>query len=177
MRHCFDLTESLFVDGRQWVAGTPKLSLADLEGVWVFDWFISDLQPLKQYFGADRYPNVYGWWERYRKELDAAKMRAPKAVSLQGADAVKLIVRSEYTDGDVTVDSNDPLGLQAGAPVEVFPVEGGGGYTHQDRGRLVKLTKDEVAIAVESQSGEEMRIHAPRWQFRVRPVNEGGARL
>lgn len=46
----------------------------------------------------------------------------------------------------------------------------------QDRGRLVKLTKEEVAIAVQAETGEEIRIHAPRWMFRVRAINNA-ARL
>lgn len=32
MRHFFDIAESMFVDGRQWVAGTKELSMADFEG-------------------------------------------------------------------------------------------------------------------------------------------------
>lgn len=32
MRQCFDIVESLLADGRQWIAGTEKISLADLEG-------------------------------------------------------------------------------------------------------------------------------------------------
>lgn len=32
VRHCFDIIESLFADGRQWVGGTEKPTLADLEG-------------------------------------------------------------------------------------------------------------------------------------------------
>ena len=32
VRQCFDIAESLFVDGRIWVGGTPDLTLADLEG-------------------------------------------------------------------------------------------------------------------------------------------------
>lgn len=47
----------------------------------------------------------------------------------------------------------------------------------QDRGHLVKVTKDEVSIAVQAKTGEEMRLHAPRWQFRIRAINKDGARL
>lgn len=47
----------------------------------------------------------------------------------------------------------------------------------QDRGRLVKLTKEEVSIAVQAKSGEEIRLHAPRWQFRVRAIKTDAARL
>jgi glutathione S-transferase len=32
VRQCFDIAESFFADGRQWVAGTQQLTLADLEG-------------------------------------------------------------------------------------------------------------------------------------------------
>lgn len=45
----------------------------------------------------------------------------------------------------------------------------------QDRGSLIKLTKDEVALAVRSTNGEEIHVHAPRWQFKVRATS--GARL
>lgn len=34
MQQCFDIMESLFFDGRTWVAGTETISLADFEGEW-----------------------------------------------------------------------------------------------------------------------------------------------
>lgn len=100
----------------------------------------------------------------------AAQARAPKPVSLKGADAVRAIVSSDFSDKQPAVDANDPLRLQEGASVELFPTDGGG-FTHKDIGRLVKLGKDEVAIAVQAKSGEEVRVHAPRWNFRIQTVS------
>lgn len=36
MRQIFELLESMFADGREWIAGTPQVSLADLEGECVY---------------------------------------------------------------------------------------------------------------------------------------------
>ncbi|CAK4030248.1 glutathione s-transferase like [Lecanosticta acicola] len=174
MRHFFGTAESLFADGRQWVAGTKEVSLADLEGIWVFDWFLNDLRPKPEYFGEDRYPKVHEWRSRFRQALATAREQAPQTVSLKGPDAVSLVTQAAFSDQDLVVDSTDPMRLQDGAMVELFPTDGGG-FTHQDRGRLVKLSPDEVALAVQSAGGEEMHVHAPRWQFRIRAID--GARL
>ncbi|KAK4542516.1 hypothetical protein LTR36_006769 [Oleoguttula mirabilis] len=173
MRHLFDIAESLFADGRDWVGGTEAVSFADLEGVWSFDWIISDLEPPAEYFSEALYPRVYSWRNRFKAALDNARARAPKPVSLKGSAAVQAILGADFSDeGPPTVDPNDPLKLQEGAVVQLFPMDGGG-FTHKDRGRLVKLGKDEVAIAVLAKTGEEVRIHAPRWQFRIQEVSAG----
>ena len=193
MRQCFEIAESLFTDEREWVAGTKELSLADLEGmrdkeiyvpnprhalmeslhpvsVWSFDWLLSDLLPPKEYFSEKLYPRVYSWRDRFRAAVETARTRGPQTVSLQGDQAVKIITEAGFSDKDPVVDADDPLELKANTHVEVFPTDGGG-LTHQDRGRLVQLTKEEVAIAVQAKvGGQEMRIHAPRWAFRVRTV-------
>jgi hypothetical protein len=170
MRHLFDVVEALFADGWDWVGGTNQLTLADLEGIWPLDWFITDLQPSKEHFSEDIYPKVYGWHARCRSLLDAAKRQAPRAVRVRGEQATIIVTSSQFSDDELMVDANDPLKLREGASVELFPLDGGG-HSHQDRGRLVKLTKDEVAIAVQGKSGVEIRIHAPRWQFRVKAID------
>ncbi|EME45806.1 hypothetical protein DOTSEDRAFT_71486 [Dothistroma septosporum NZE10] len=169
MRHIFDMLESLLVDGRRWIGSSEKISMADLEGVWVIDWFLGDLKGPEEYFSSKQYPLVHQWRSRYREELDAAKGRAAKPMSLQGPDAVKLISASAFTDRDMVVDAADPLRLKAGTTVELFPTDGGG-FTHKDQGSLVKLSKDEIAISVQSQAGVEMRLHAPRWRFKVKEI-------
>jgi hypothetical protein len=170
LRHLFDVLEGLFEDGREWVGGTKQPTLADLEGLWPLDWFIMDLQPSREYFSESIYPKVYGWRRRFRAVLEEAKFsRKEKAVRIKGEQAARIVTGSEFTDGELVVDGDDPLKLKAGMMVELFPLDGGG-YSHQDRGRLVKLTKDEVAIAVQAKSGEEVRVHAPRWQFRVKAI-------
>lgn len=115
---------------------------------------------------------MYGWRNRFKAALDTARARAPKPLSLTGPEAVKAVLGANFSDLGSTVDVNDPLQLQEGAVVELFPLDGGGfQQTHRDTGRLVKLTKDEVSIAVQAKTGEEVRVHAPRWQFRLRQVS------
>lgn len=59
MRHLFDIVESLFADGRDWVAGTETVSFADLEGEIctcedVEDWDSPDLQAFGRSIGSSR---------------------------------------------------------------------------------------------------------------------------
>lgn len=175
MRHLFDVVESLFADGREWVGGTSQPTLADMEGLWPLDWFISDLQPSKEHFSEAIYPGVYAWRTRFRSAIASAKDQTQKAVRVKGEQATSLVTSSKFTDHDLVIDANDPLKLKEGTIVELFPLDSG--HTHQDRGRLIKLTKDEVAIALQSKSGVEVHVHAPRWQFRVKAINGGDARL
>ena len=77
------------------------------------------------------------------------------------------VLNAEYTDTALFIDPGDPLQLREGTNVELYPTDGGG-FTHKDRGRLIKLTKDEVAISVKPSLGDkEVHVHAPRWNFRV----------
>lgn len=175
MRHFFDMVEALFADGRKWVGGTPQPTLADLEGVWPLDWLITDLQPPEKYFSEEIYPKVYAWRTRFRSAVASAKNQSPKVVRVKGEQATSLVTSSRFTDQTMVVDVNDPLNLKEGTMVELFPLDSG--HTHRDRGLLVKLTKDEVAISLQSKSGVELHVHAPRWQFRVKAIEGGHARL
>lgn len=193
MRQCFDLIESLLSDGRDWVAGTDGVSLADLEGeqhagqlsdeatsdttagAWVFDWLVTNLQPPREYFSDAIYPKTYAWLARYKAVVKQAASRGSKPVSFSGQQAVSFITAAGFTDQDIKIDE-DPTGFKQGSFVQLFPLDGGG-LVYQDAGRLVKLTKNEVAISVQATSGQEVRIHAPRWQFRIRAVDEGSAKL
>ena len=58
MRHIFGVLESLLVDGRRWIGNTEKVSMADLEGVWVIDWFLGDLKAPDEYFCPKQYRRV-----------------------------------------------------------------------------------------------------------------------
>ena len=139
-------------------------------GVWSFDWIISDLFPPKEQFSEEIYPKVYSWRNRFKAALEDEKSRGPKPVSLTGADAVQAIPSAGFSDDHVVVDSSDPVQIKRGTAVELFPTDGGG-FTHKDKGRLVKLTKDEVAIAVPSEKGDKtVHVHAPRWIFRIQEV-------
>ncbi|KAI5362296.1 Putative glutathione S-transferase, Thioredoxin-like superfamily [Septoria linicola] len=174
LRQCFDIVEALLVDDRKWIGNTEELSLADLEGAWAIDWFLGDLMPDQAYFSEKQYPKVHAWRTRYRDAVQAATKRAQKPLRLQGDQAVEAVTSSAFLDRNLEVDAQDPLKLTKGDSVKVFPLDGGG--SHQDQGRLVKLTKDEVAVAVQARSGAEIHVHAPRWAFRIEGTRDG-ARL
>ncbi|GIZ44822.1 hypothetical protein CKM354_000800900 [Cercospora kikuchii] len=176
LRQCFDMVEALLADGRTWVGNTANLSLADLEGGWALEWFLGDLMPDQAYFSEKQYPKVHAWIRRYRDAVRAATKHAQKPLRLQGAQAVDAVTSAAFHDRQLVVDANDPLRLTKGDHVKVFPMDGGGLPQHQDEGRLVKLTRDEVAIAIQAKSGAELHVHAPRWAFRVEAIREG-ARL
>lgn len=99
-------------------------------------------------------------------EVKSAKMQASQPMTLKGPAAVASVLAASFTDEDLTVDGSDPISLAAGTEVEVYPIDSGG-FTHRDRGRLVKLRKNEVAISIEAPTSEEVRVHAPRWKFRI----------
>ena len=148
--------------------------IADVEaylipGVWAIDWIITGLSPPKEYFSEQIYPKTYDWQRRFMAEVESARAKAPKPVTLSGGDAVKAVLDADFSDNPI-VDPKDPVGLEAGTNVELYPIDSGG-FTHKDKGRLVKLTRDDVAIAVRSERAErEVHVHAPRWNFRVAEV-------
>lgn len=108
---------------------------------------------------------MFDWRDRFKSEVKSATARAPKAVTLKGDQAVAAILGARFTDRDAGVDSTDPLQLEAGAEVELFPTDSG--FGQHDKGQLVKLRKTGVAIAVQAPTGEKVRVHAPRWRFRI----------
>ena len=142
----------------------------------MFQWFLRDLRAPKQYFNEQAYPKTFSWLARYSTTLKGALKSSPKPTPIDGQAALAAITGAEYTDKDLTVDSTDPLQLAEGVEVKVWPTDGGG-KGHEDRGRLVKLDKYEVAIQTKASDGREIRLHAPRWNFRIRPVANDKAKM
>nr|OQO19946.1 hypothetical protein B0A51_11112 [Rachicladosporium sp. CCFEE 5018] len=165
LRRVFAEVETLLHDGREWIEGGKGMGRADTEAVWPLAWTIGDLQA-GEYFSKTEFPKTLAWIERYRKVVKDAAAKAGKPTKVEGEDAVAFVKGAEYSDKESGVDSSDPLGLQEGAEVQVCPTDSGTSY--KDRGKLVKLTRDEVVIAVKTDDGSEVRIHAPRWNFKVR---------
>ena len=91
---------------------------------------------------------------------------------------MKHVCQADFYEPEGDVDPGDPLGLKKGQDVESWPVDSG--VKHHDRGKLVSLTSKEVVLASQSKvGGKEVRIHHPRWNYRIRAVGgEGeGAKL
>ncbi|KAI4240165.1 MAG: hypothetical protein L6R40_005298 [Gallowayella cf. fulva] len=170
LRGAFDLLEStLLADGRDWVLGTEKPSLADIEAIWPFHW-LSGLEGAlpPSLFGKEEFPKVYGWIDRFSSALKAAKASAPNVISLKGAEAIQFVTQAELAEPEGDVDAKDPLGLKKGQDVESWPTDSG--FNHRDRGQLVTLTQHEVVLKTQAKVGhKDIRIHHPRTNFRIRP--------
>ena len=167
IREGFELLETtLLADGRDWILKTEEPSLADIEAIWPFHWLLSMRGAIPESTASTReFPRVFSWIGRFDAALKRAGEKANKPTQLHGADAVKYITNGSLAEQYLKVDTNDPSGLREGETVEIHPVDSG--FAHKDVGRLVKLTNEEVAIAVNAQEGQELVVHAPRWGFRV----------
>ncbi|KAI9660757.1 MAG: hypothetical protein M1831_003449 [Alyxoria varia] len=166
-RELFELLEkTLLADGREWILGTKEPGLADIEAVWPVAWVLGLKGALPEsVVSRDKYPKVFDWVDRFLQSVEGARKRMPEPVKLKGKEAVEWIENARLTEDDAYVDPEDPTGLKMGQAVKVFPIDSGS--AHKDDGKLVKLTKEEVALMVKSKNGREIRVHAPRWQFRV----------
>ncbi|EXJ83913.1 hypothetical protein A1O1_07542 [Capronia coronata CBS 617.96] len=174
IRNAFKFLEStLLADGRNWVLKTDKPTLADIEAIWTFDWLngLKGALP-RELISEKSYPKVFAWIARFNNALRAAKAQAPKAASLDGSTAADRILKASFAEENLQFDPTDPLGLQEGAEVEVFPTDSGS--RHRDRGKLIALTGDEVVLSAQVK-GTEVRLHFPRTGFRIGAASARGS--
>ncbi|KAI9832132.1 MAG: hypothetical protein M1819_004483 [Sarea resinae] len=198
------LESTLLADGRDFISKTEKPSLADIEcknwgSMKSMNAFIAHYQnhirdrslckhaaiwPLcfisrvpnalpEDDISSEEFPKVFAWLERFNTALSSAESALGKPTTLAGAEAIKKIATATFAEGSPNVDANDPLRLKACQEIEFWPTDTGS--THHVRGKLVKLTADEVAVAVPTKSGdEEVRIHAPRHGFHIAKADVSG---
>ncbi|KAL8716384.1 MAG: hypothetical protein Q9220_000291 [cf. Caloplaca sp. 1 TL-2023] len=172
MREFFSFLETtVLADGRDWILGTEKPSLADIHAIWPFHWVVGMGNALPaSIFGKENFPRVYSWIDRFSKAANAAKESAPKTTRLRGADALKFVTQAEFAEPEGVVDAQDPLGLKKGQDVESWPTDSG--FRHRDRGRLVALTPQEVVLKTQAKIGHrDVHIHHPRTNFRIQAVS------
>ena len=116
-----------------------------------------------------RYPKVYAWVARFQDALANATKANYQPPALTGVEMLELIAESDYAELEGEVDTGDPLGLKKGQEVEIWPTDSG--VNHRDQGKLVSLNVNEVVISKwTKEGGEEVRVHFPRTNFRIRPV-------
>ncbi|KAI1618000.1 glutathione S-transferase [Exophiala viscosa] len=176
IRNAFKFLETtLLADGRTWVLKTDKPTLADIEAVWTLDWLngLKGALP-RELISEKQYPKVFSWIARFNKALNEAKKQAPKPATLKGGAATQRVLNASFAEKDLTIDSADPLGLQHGTEVEVYPTDSG--VKHHDKGRLLGLTEDEVVVSIQPQD-KEVRVHYPRTGFRIKAVIGGSSKL
>jgi len=197
MREAFRLMETTVLsDGRDWVLKTEKPTLADIEGkrktksgpqsvrscpglvltchsaIWLYHWLIDMKGALPpDSISEEQFPRVFAWVSRFRAALKASRATSPNPVTLEGEDAIKHVLAADFAEKEGEIDKADPLGLERGMEVEVWPLDTGA--AHSDRGRLIALTPDEVVLEIKSKVTEgEVRFHVPRRGFRVVKVKD-----
>ncbi|KAF2131843.1 hypothetical protein P153DRAFT_429100 [Dothidotthia symphoricarpi CBS 119687] len=164
IRQALDMLENTFLaDDRKWILDTKEPSLADLDAIWPFAWLILD-QFMKgalseEHINETIYPKTYAWVRRFMVEVEKGKGRSPEPNTLDGKIMSNRILGSSTSPEVTTFIVNDPLMVQAGDEVEVFPSDYG--QNNKDRGTLVGLTTHEVVI----RNKKGLHLHFPRWNY------------
>ncbi|KAL5406608.1 hypothetical protein PMIN06_001890 [Paraphaeosphaeria minitans] len=171
IQQAFEMLETTFLaDGREWVLGTKEPTVADIDAVWPFEWMIVDKGMREslpeEHFGDTRYPRVHAWVRRFMAEVERKRQSAEKPVGLDGSSMRDRVLNAQSTSEDTSFESNDPLKLQRGEEVEVYPSDYG--QMGKSTGALVGLTPTEVMI----RNKPGIHVHFPRWNFSI--VKSGG---
>lgn len=149
-----DLIEQQLADGRPfWLGESP--GLADIHAyfpVWMARGHIPGAEALLA--GC---PHLAPW------EARIGRIGHGAATPLGAAEALA-IARSSTPLPGAGVDPDDPLGLRPGAPVRVSPDDYG---RDPVEGRLVTLTRREVALEREHPQAGRVVVHFPRIGYRV----------
>lgn len=112
---------------------------------------------------------------RFNAFIGNIKSSGTVSVDVKGNDILEYMASAPFAETGGEVDASDPLGLIQGDIVDIYPADYG--YSHKDRGTLLSLTSDEAVITKRLSTGEEMRVHAPRWGYRVKKVEEDAAKI
>ena len=121
------------------------------------------------------HPRAFAYIDHFDGAVKAASSKLGKPTRLQSSKAIAHITSAKYPDpdGSMQIDQNDPMAkfLKQGQTVASWPVDTG--FQNKDFGKLVKLDKQELVLEVTGKDGRQgIRIHHPRWNFRVKPVEE-----
>ena len=179
VRDAVEMMETtILADGRDWVLGTETPRLADVEGVWVFHWLLSEKYGLQgavydaEAVNEKKYPKVFAWVRRFEGHLEGLPKVEQGKVKGEEARGLILGAAEDSSSSSAEVDATEPvvraLGLKKGDEVEVWPTDSGS--NHRDKGKLVGLNKSEVVW----ENGKGVKVHAPRKGFRVVKVAEEG---
>jgi glutathione S-transferase len=162
------LEKTIFADGRQFVLGTDKPSLADIQSAWIFEWMMG----LEGSYPEDSisekiFPKTYAWCKRYRAAVDEATNAGPKPEEIDGAAAEKILASASASE-NFPFDSKNPFGLKQGQEVQVSPTDTG--LTGVQKGKLVGLDENETVVSTQTKAGTGITVHFPRWKFQVIPA-------
>lgn len=120
----------------------------------------------------ETFPKVFAWVTRFNAIIKDIEASTSVSSDVKGKDVLEYVQNASFAEAGGDVDKDDSLGLNQGEAVEVYPIDYG--YSHKDRGELLSLTSDEVVITKRTTTGDEIRVHAPRWGYRIKKVEGDG---
>lgn len=118
-------------------------------------------------FGEKAFPRTWAWVKRFSEVYKEALKRNGGPEVINDEETVRRIEGAEYFEAEGEVDPHDPLRLEKGQIVDVFPTDMASGFVHRDTGKLVGISVIDVCIERETQNGKDIRMHFPRTNFRI----------
>ncbi|KAK8055399.1 Thioredoxin-like protein [Apiospora rasikravindrae] len=156
-------------NSKNWLLGTERPTLADIEAVFVFVWLASMSALPKDTMGPEAFPRLYAWMARFTKTVEAAEKENGAPKSAGGDEAAKAIFGSAFAEAEGSVDGSNPIvvaeGLKKGDRVKVWPTDSG--FGHKESGKLVSMSLKEIVVEVQGKE-DSVRVHAPRHGFKVK---------
>lgn len=120
-----------------------------------------------------QYPKVFAWINRFNNAVKSGRSKIPRPTRIDGETAAQRVFNAKYADSDIGIDTKDPLGLNKGDLVQVWPTDSG--FNHRDEGRLIGLSQDEIVISIQTEDTiAPIHLHCPRTGFRVVAVKTDG---
>ena len=171
IRAMFQALESFLDDGRDWITGSTRPSLVDIDAVYLAQW-IATHQLMEgatptDFISEKLFPRTYAWVYRFKQSVEDAGSCAHVPTVLSGKEAFDQITSGPATELEGDISHTDPLSLKIGQMVEIWPTDWAS--SHKDRGELVMLAANQVCI----QNAQGVLVHFPRWNFRIQAVEEG----
>ncbi|KAL6831397.1 hypothetical protein J3E69DRAFT_329372 [Trichoderma sp. SZMC 28015] len=166
---------TLLSDGRDWLLGTEKPSIGDIEVAWSLVWLerVHGAIP-DEWIPRGEFPKVFAWMERFKSVAAKAQEELGEVKTLTGDEAAELILGSEFYEEEGQVNEGDALvqqlGLKKGQLVRVWPTDTG--VNHKELGELVSINEKEVVVEAKAEEGGSTRVHAQRHGFAVAAYEE-----
>lgn len=164
-----DYLEQQLQDGRNWLFDTAEPSYADVSTHMTLAWSRS-FRTVREVFDKNVFPHVVSWMERFDAIVKQCSVKV-KINDIEATEARNRITSSTLHDSSVGFDHKEAerLSLSLDTIVAVAPDDTGKIPTV---GKLVVLSRREVAISVDSPQGGKVIAHFPRLGYTIR--NYGG---
>lgn len=143
--------------------------------IWPFHWLFNIKTALPDVISATTFPKAFAWMERFSAVIEKSQDTELEPTMISGSEVAEYMRTAQFVEAQGNVDVNDPLSLRVGDVVKLWPIESG--FSHKDQGRLLSLTPKEIVLSKNIHGGKEIRVHAQRWGFRIRKIENSDDKL